>query len=447
MIKYCRFVDVGAEINGWNQVVFRSGHRPFEIDKVKWIGELPVLYPLSDNNFWIKWDNCGNLIFEHDLLQSAFYLLSAQQEVEIGQKDEFGRFMFQGSVQQQLNIVHKPVVNSYFKIILEAFAKFCQAQGIAFATRKPFDHFAFFLSHDIDRLYFHHPREAVGRVMQVCGLRPKEYPKGVLWRLLCKDAIYSWRFRKKDAWNNFHYLIKSSELRGIHSTFYFLPKTTNRMNSRYRLNDVDIKAIISHITSKHIEIGLHFPLSGTDDKYGYLDLLSEIAGIKLLGGRRHYLAVDYPKSFIEDSTHKVLYDSSFGFSEHEGFRNSFCFPFKPYDHANERIVDAWVVPLVAMDVTFLFKRGLQFDEIDGIIKKIVCDVVDFGGVFSLLWHNCRFDEINFPGITLFYERILDIMVQKKAQGISGREIVSTVNGLSDYSSFINDFNNGFTSNE
>lgn len=447
LVKYCRFINNGDKITGANQICFRLGDGKLLFDEIKWIDELPILYPLSNNEFWYRFDDAGNLIFEHDLLQSAFYLLSARQEVEGGAKDDFGRFVYEGSLQQRLGIAHKPVVNHYFQIILEAFAVFCGKQGLRFDVRKPFSPFVFFLSHDIDRLYFHHTKEAAGRVLQLIGVRQLEYKRRDLCRLLVSDAFKCWDYKHKDPWSNFDFLISSSLARGIKSTFYFLPKTDSRLDSRYRFSDADIRQTIGRLADEDFEVGLHIPLSNSSSKYCYLNELSRLVSQKRLGVRRHYLAVEYPQSYVADSTQAVLYDASFGFHEHEGFRNSFCLPFKPYDHANERMVDAWIVPLCAMDVTFLYKRGLRFMEIEGIIDQMASEVERFGGVLSLLWHNCRFDEINFPGITRFYERVLDQMVQKKARCLSGREVVAEIGVLTPQSSFINDFNTGLISNE
>ena len=440
------FLGDDSMVEQKNQILFPLKSGPLIVDEVIWIGNLPVLFPMGNNNAWFRFDDNGNLVFEHDILQSAFYLLSAQQEVDSLSKDEWGRYLFKGSVQDKLGIVLKPIVNYYFSIILSGLQEFSTRNGIEFSATKPFDNFAYTLSHDIDRLYFHHPREVAGRLLQLLGLRKHVYPLKKLAGIMADDFISVWRYKQKDEWNNFDLLIKLANENNIKSTFYFLPKTKNRYDSRYQFSDKQISKILCGLNEQGFEVGFHVPLDKNFDKQKSTKLLKTITSSRL-AVRRHYLAIDYPQSYIDDGQEGVLYDSSFGFSEQEGFRNSYCLPFRPYDHRHEKMVETWVIPLVAMDVTMLLKKNMTLSQIDKVVDQLTDEAASFGGVFSLLWHNCRFDEINFPGITRWFGELLGKAETKKAQGIPGREIIAKMERMADYSSFIIDLNNGFISKE
>jgi len=119
----------------------------------------------------------------------------------------------------------------------------------------------------------------------------------------------------------------------------------------------------------------------------------------------------------------LVYDSTLGFAEQEGFRNSYCWPFKFYDFENDRPIDFWEIPLTAMEVTLFYYRELDFDHIRESVESLVREVQKFNGIFSLLWHNNFFEEMEFPGITDFYLDLLDYFKSLGMEGVTGKEIV------------------------
>ena len=63
------------------------------------------------------------------------------------------------------------------------------------------------------------------------------------------------------------------------------------------------------------------------------------------------------------------------------------------------------------------------------ITDLVQEVRKFNGVFSLLWHNSFFDELQFPGITRFYIELLDFLKDQELEGITGSEILSRMKNI------------------
>ena len=88
----------------------------------------------------------------------------------------------------------------------------------------------------------------------------------------------------------------------------------------------------------------------------------------------------------------LLYDASLGFSEHDGFRYSYCWPHKFFDFDKQQITDLWEIPLTLMDVTHFYKRELDFEQSRESVKMLAGEVERFNGVFYLLWHNSFFNE-------------------------------------------------------
>jgi hypothetical protein len=449
LLSFMQFEGTTLQSNSKAAIKFRFAKNNTPTENIKWIDEIPILFPLSDNEIIYRFDNNDNLIFEQDILQSAFYLLSAQQESETTTNDEFNRFLFKQSVQKKLGIVLNATVNAYFKIIGDALSEFSRRHNIAFTAVRPFETFAFHLSHDIDRLYFHHPKEVAGRLLQLFGWRKREQSLKALLNTLLLDAISVWQYKTKDRWWNFEFLTREAARLGFRSSFYFLPHTGHRLNARYRLNNKRLTKLYKQLTDNGFEIGLHIPLFINTLHENYIQPIIKPFNSDEIGVRRHYLAIKYPNDYISDSQNAIKYDASFGFHEQVGFRNSYCLPFKPYDHANECMVDTWAIPLTAMDVTFLYKQQSSFENIAQQLDAMASEALKYGGMVSLLWHNCRFDEEAFPGITSLYCSLLEQMQQKGALGLTGRDIVERMDEPSDidYSTLTYFFNNGFTCNE
>ena len=90
-----------------------------QVEEVFSIEEVPVLFPCSGSEVWYSVTDNG-IRFNHDILKSAFYLLSGTQEYLDHTPDIHGRFPWRESIQHRLGFTEKPLVNYYFDIILDA---------------------------------------------------------------------------------------------------------------------------------------------------------------------------------------------------------------------------------------------------------------------------------------------------------------------------------------
>lgn len=396
---------------------------------------LPVLFPMSDAADFYRFDGQNNLIFNHDLLTSAFYLLSGRQEYEAQNKDALGRFPYVGSIQHQHNFISKPVVNYYFEIIIQALEKFCGLHHIAFSRKKPFGEFAFFLTHDIDYVDEYHFWEVALKVKQLLVPKISPYSFSASLQLAVKSLMhYAGLWRQKNNFWNFDYLLGLEEKLDIKAAYYFLEKHGLHDNSRYHFSEERIKRLVKELTTKGIETGLHFNRQAAYDAHALEDNLKRYNASlnpdnKPVGGRYHTLQFELPASMNYLEKTGILYDSSLGFAAHEGFRNSYCFPFKLFDFEKSRMIDVWEVPLNIMDTTLFNYRKYTMEEAHNGIINLMDEVKKFGGVLTILWHNTFFDECRVTGITAFYESVLVTIVNNSPKCYNGIDIVSAMNAI------------------
>jgi hypothetical protein len=131
-------------------IFFKLSPFKLKFENIIKIDGLPVLFPLDNKSKFYSLEG-NSIIFNHDILKSCFYLLSGYQEYMSECKDNLDRFPYNESIQYRLGVLHKPIVNYYFEIILEGIEVFCQKNNIKFQRKTLFDNWKVLLTHDVDR--------------------------------------------------------------------------------------------------------------------------------------------------------------------------------------------------------------------------------------------------------------------------------------------------------
>jgi len=424
----------GFDLKNQEKVFFCQSNR--ELSDVKWLPykeeELPILFPGEPVQ---KWFDChdGAFIFHHDLLKSAFFLLSGFQETQSDVTDEMGRYRFEESIQKKLEITTKPVVNYYFEIILDGLEAYCQYHQIDFKRKRLFDSFGFMLTHDVDRVDYYHWRETIYRFMQLLGLKKAHYPRKRLMKAafnaLLPTFIPSY---KKDPWWNFELLRSQERELGFSSVWYFLNRDGSPHDAKYDFTEKRVQSLIQFLQREGCEIGLHGSMKAATNQVDMANaygLLQSGCGSVIKGARQHFLMMKYPQTLQIQQNAGLKYDTTLGFAEHEGFRNSYCYPFKPFDHVNDTMLDIWEFPLTVMDTTLFGYRELTDVEMLASAQNLINEITRFGGLFVLLWHNCNFDEYQYPGITVLYKQLLQTIHSEQPESITGVSVLDKISVL------------------
>lgn len=412
-----------------NKIIFVLHETAFDISDLLYINDLPVLYANSKINEFYKIEN-DNIVFYHDLLKSSFYLLSGFQEYNSNEKDNFGRYKFENSIQKNLNITHKPIVNYYFEEIIKGIEKYCLLNNLNFSRKKIFDNFGFLLTHDVDRVDAYNFDNVSYVLMQFLGLKKPIFNKVKTLKVFFKSFFNYLNFiKRKNPFWNFEFLRNVEKRNGFVSDFYFL-KNEGKLDSKYSFQEKRIKNLMKYLINEQCEVGVHGTMSSATSLESMLSAVNEIESItnkKAIGCRQHFLQYHLPKTTIIHQESGIKYDTSLGFAEHEGFRNSYCLPFKLYNFDDNKMFDVWEFPLNLMDVTLLGYRNTNFIESKEIILDIIKEIKKFNGLFTWLWHNCRFDEEQYKGITNFYIEVLNMIKSENPDNYNGRSIVEKLN--------------------
>jgi len=428
--------DISNKLNG--RIIFRLSEeqRPEPSFKCFKGEDLPVLFPLSDDESLYKMDEFGNLWFSHDYLSSVFYLLSGMQELGDFKGDELSRFCFTNSLQYAYNFVSKPIVNYYFEVLLNGFETYAKYHKLEIKRRRLFDNFGFILSHDVDRVAFHHPRLIAYKILQILGIRYTNYSKTTILKEVLYGLFFHINpFRGNDPWWSFSWIIELEKRLGIRSTFYFLHREDGYKNAWFKFNSRKIKTLISRLKADKFEVGVHGTFKSATDLSSLIkqkSILASVYGREPVGVRQHYLLFSYPLTFRIQEDAGFVYDSTLAFHDRDGYRNGYCHPFHPYDLERDCAMDIWEIPLVMMEVSVLQYRKLSYEEMHNAVKHYIIEAQKFGGIFSLLWHNCRLNDFEYSGITKFYEELLCDIIQKNPEIHTGESLIGKTNLFLDF---------------
>lgn len=416
------------ESNFSGEIIFLISDKDFNSRNIKYINNIPILFPLEKEEQFYKVDHKNNLIFTQDVITSSFYLLSGLQEYRSPIKDNYGRFPFEISIQKKLGIINKPIVNYYFEIIVNAIKEWGLLNNVNISTKKLFNHIGVLLTHDVDKIETFNFFEVVYKFKQLIKIAPST--KSLLNRLnIFFYYFLTWTniFNKTNPHWDFNKIRRIEKKYNFNSVFFFLQKDKLHADSYYLYSDKKIKDLFLYLNEDNCEIGLH----GTINSAKYLDSLQNIfrnleseSPQKIFGVRQHRLIFENTfTSQIQEKT-GLKYDSTLGFAEHEGFRNSFCFPFRIYDHENDKMLNIWEFPLIAMDTTLFKYRKLSVVDALTNLNEIIIEIKKFNGLFTFLWHNgFQAENRHIKDIESFYDHVLHSLKINKGEGILGRELL------------------------
>ena len=427
--SFVKSLDETRKLEG--RIVFFLSDQDLDANKVIRVNEIPVLFPVLNDKAIFFMDGNDNLIFSHDLIKSSFYLLSGYQEYANPlSKDNLKRFSFKDSIQHQLNFIDKPIVNYYFDVIIDGIQLYWSQRSKTLVKRRLFSNFGFILTHDIDKVDLYDINYLVYKLKEIIKLRRsrlsttddvKVFIKGMLnWLGLVKKENPYW---------NFDFLREVERAKELRSVFFFLDQGIRHSDAYYSFNEMRMLRLFSFLQEEKCEIGLHGPVKSMDDRKtmeASLTKLKQASKAPVTGNRQHRLLWQHPKTAKIEEACGLQYDCTLGFAAHEGFRNSYCLPFKLYDFDNDKMIDLWEFPLNVMDGTLFAYQEYTTPQAMEKCTDLLKEISKFGGAFNLLWHNSFFDDLTYPGVTKFYLELLDKIVALNPDNVLGSELLEKI---------------------
>jgi peptidoglycan/xylan/chitin deacetylase (PgdA/CDA1 family) len=222
-------------------------------------------------------------------------------------------------------------------------------------------------------------------------------------------------FQKNEPYWNFEKIMEIENKHNVKSTFFFLnesgsasfffPKEWKLYLGRYNMLDSHIVAIIQKLNDNGWEIGLHGSYNSYNNENMMIlekEALERIINNEVIGIRQHYLNLKIPETWK--------------FQDKIGFRNEKYHPFTPFNDSS-----FLVIPLAIMDV-LLFNCAKNIDDAWKKCEELIDIAEKNRGILTVLWHQRVFNEKEFPGWSLIYEKIIESCKEKNAWIATARDV-------------------------
>ncbi len=327
-----------------------------------------------------------------DIISSTFFMLSRWEELDSSKSDNHKRFQAKDSLAFRSKFLERPIVNEYIELL---WAIFIQMGCTQKRTKRNFE---IVPTHDIDKPYL------------FSGLlRNLRYVAGTFKRQRFSEFYrYINKYKNNDdPYDTYDMIMDLSERTNTRSHFFILQKGKSRADENHEINTPKIKKLIAHIQNRGHNIGFH------PSYYAYNDnglfqkekkALEKVVGQEVTTGRNHFLRWDVSQSPKIWEDNSMEWDSTLGYADHAGFRCGVCYPFPLYDLDNDKQLDVYERPLIAMEWSLIHYQGLDIVDAEHYIQKLKNEVKKYNGEFVFLYHNSAFFTDEYYGIE---ERLLD----------------------------------------
>ncbi|CAD0220896.1 polysaccharide deacetylase family protein [Chryseobacterium sp. JV274] len=374
-----------AFFNKENAFCYVSGESISKTTGLEIPNENLVLFGVSEIDWFIRKEN-NVFTVNYDFVSYMIWSLNRLEEYGVKSEDKHSRFELKNSHLCKDELYLRPIVDEWIYFI----GSMLLASGIDCKQNR----FSYEVSHDVDK---------ISRYISV--------PKTKFFTLFLIDLVKRPRlafsyltdrkfFFDNEASNTFDWIMDVSDKHGITSKFYFIPSNTSfKFDFRYNYTNF-VKRLIKKIDGRGHEVGIHYSYSASSKfkiKTEWMKLRTILSELNIptdLGGRMHYLRINFLETLRQISQVGQKYDNTLTFHETGGFRCGTCFPYKPFDIYKKLVLNVEIQPLIVMEGSVLdySKISIDNDEALHYVKKIVLQCYKVGGRFSLLWHNDEFES-------------------------------------------------------
>ncbi len=378
--------------------------------------------PISDNEVWIKPVNLlfegeikpqpdnffdwpdpsvhsskdGGTSFSFDVFAASFYLITRYEEYLPHQKDMYGRFAHVNSLAFQHGFLNLPLVNLWLeelKRIITNLFPFVQLTPPVFR---------FIPTYDIDIAYSYlhkgFMRNAGGFLSQVL--------KGKWVEAI--ERIQVLLRKKNDPFDCYDWLNELHKQHGLQPIYFFLLAQKNVSYDKNILpeNPAMMQLIKAH--SAKYELSIHPSWQSGDDEEilkNEINLLRKMTGSNTDKSRQHYIRMTLPKTYQKLIQQGITDEYSMGYGSINGFRASYCLPYKWYDLSQEKTTSLTIHPFCYMDANSFYEQHLTAAQAVDEMKHYFKIVKQVNGELITIWHNHFLGSDNmFAGWKEVYEQ-------------------------------------------
>jgi hypothetical protein len=115
--------------------------------------------------------------------------------------------------------------------------------------------------------------------------------------------------------------------------------------------------------------------------------LEKITNNTVEKSRQHYIKLTMPTTYRRLIDAGIKEDYSMGYGSINGFRTSYCLPYKWYDLEKEQQTQLTIFPFCYMDANSYFEQGYSSDEALKEMEYYYNITKQVNGMLITIWHN------------------------------------------------------------
>jgi hypothetical protein len=317
-----------------------------------------------------------------DLFSASFWLLSRYEEYLPHKTDKYSRFHYKSSLAYQYDFLEIPLIN----IWLNEFKKtLCAKFPLLIIKERVYN---FVSTIDIDNAYRYRHKGLVRTLAGVMNdLLKKDFYK-------IRERIEIITGKRDDPFDVYEFLIDAHKAKNITALCFFLLGDYGVNDKNHSANNYPFQELIKHIAD-YSQIGIH-PSFGSNDSLQKLKVevsrLRNITHFPITKSRQHYSMLTFPETYKNLLLAGISDDYSMGYTNRNGFRASFCYPFNWYNLDEEQEVSLKLHPFCLTENTLDYYSRTSEQAFAKLSAPIVKAVKDCGGELISVFHNDSFTD-------------------------------------------------------
>lgn len=346
-----------------------------------------------------------NVIIHADIIASAFFLMSRYEELINRENiDIHGRLIGRKSIPGKCGFLNRPVIDEYGKqlrIIM---------REIGIDVEEPICEMKINLTHDVDVPWKKWKFTEMARTTASWFVH---YKKLCIWPFLQWCGINKWNPYDTFDWMIEHESRLKRKIGDNCEDIYFIigADKADEYTESY-IYDKKTPDLINNIAQNASHIGLHISYdSGKECTCG--NIVREKKNVEntvnkvITKNRYHYLRCLGMDSFRNLIKAEILDDYTMGYADYAGFRLGTSQCINWIDPEELIVTPLRLHPLIVMDGSLLGYMGLTEEAAYKYTCELFEKVKEYGGEYTLLFHNSSFKIPGSKWMPSFYLKVLD----------------------------------------
>ncbi len=339
-------------------------------------------YPIqvkADDVFEKIFFKTSNRELPFDIFSASFWLLTRYEEYLPHKSDTEGRFSYKTGLAYQYDFLQVPLVNrwqnAFRQVLLQHFPL------LEFRERS----YSLLSTIDVDNVYKYRFKGFVRTIAGLLSDKSTTERKQRLRIILGKE---------KDPFDCYDFLIEAHKQTDVQALYFFLLGDYGPNDKNHSSTNLRFQSLIKHIAD-YSKIGLHPSFGSNFEQKKLRKELARLGNIThrfISRSRQHFSMLRFPHTYKDILQAGLSQDYSMGYTNYNGFRASYCYPYRWYSLDIEAASTLMIHPYCMSEVTLAADAAKKSVSMLQIANELVNEVRQHRGQFISIFHNHMFTD-------------------------------------------------------